>query len=271
MYRENIALLFYSTHLNSISSTIYFLDIVESGLLFINLWNKSECCEIRLGCDLLMKKKKFLLRLHQLRSADPESVDTQAAAASQSDWAKGLGASEQLSESFVYRSASKQGGKDRGELKHETSAAASPGWGKFSRSLGIFTQTLWGRRINNGGMLSAVSCSVSWPAAARTRQWARVTRGVSRVSGVTLCVEWFIAHVNCAGYTDAARVAAGAKKMQLFVSRLQTATDRVCCLSLCRYKWISHNYCKASVHHDFPMCGGEKNVTYTCIWWLITK
>lgn len=144
--------------------------MVESGLVFLFMWNNVKCSGTHLGCDFTKRKKKVCPEAppvgnHWCRVCSHTSSDNF------SERARGPGTAEQLSEPFVYRSASKQGGKDRGELKHETSAAAFPHWGKFSRELGIFTQTPWGRRLNNSRTLSGAFLACSWPAAAWASQW----------------------------------------------------------------------------------------------------
>lgn len=42
--------------------------MLESGLAFLFLWNQLESCEINLGCDFIIRRKKRL-RLHQLRTS----------------------------------------------------------------------------------------------------------------------------------------------------------------------------------------------------------
>lgn len=50
-----------------------FQRIIESGLAFIILWNKFECCGINLYCDFMIRKKMWLLTYPQLRTSAPEA------------------------------------------------------------------------------------------------------------------------------------------------------------------------------------------------------
>lgn len=211
-----VAHLSYRTHFNSIISTMYFLDMAESGLVFIILWNKSERCGTNLGPDLSNKEKikgffwgstswEALIHRAQTRRLRPLLRATER---------KGTGRLW-AAEWIVCLPLSLKSREGKTEVSWNTKPAPLrfPAGGKIQPvTWHIYTNAV---RTAAKQWSHVVCCLLltELAAAARTRQWTRATRGVSRVGEATLSVEWFIAYVNGAECTDAASVANVANAM----------------------------------------------------------
>lgn len=57
--RTFLEFILHDIQFNSLFSINYLLNITEGGMTFLFLWNKSECCGINFGCDIIKKNVEF--------------------------------------------------------------------------------------------------------------------------------------------------------------------------------------------------------------------